>query len=247
MEENDKDKLRQSTPLNTNMTGNIPNQYLNKSHPNLSHEVILTQTIYQLRIILIGDSNVGKTSLVNRFMGYDFESNYKCTISADFKIKSISISSEMGAELTVWDTCGQERFRSMTRQYFKDAQGIILVYDVSNLESFNNLSVWLKEIKNNSNKDPEIVLVGNKIDLEDRKVTKENGMRFAEKNNLMYVETSSKEGINVDSPFEKLAGSLVKKIKENPEYNLNKNDDNMKNYDERNLNEKNREKEVKCC
>jgi len=246
MKENEKDKLRQSTPIKTNSTDDNPNQKRNKSNPNLSHEVILTQTIYQLRIILIGDSNVGKTSLVNRFMGYDFESNYKCTISADFKIKSISISSEIGAELTVWDTCGQERFRSMTRQYFKDAQGIVLVYDVGELESFNNLSVWLKEIKNNSNKDPEIVLVGNKIDLEDRKVTKEKGMRFAEKNNLMYVESSSKEGINVDSPFEKLATALVNKIKENPEYNLNKNEGN-KNYDDRNLIEKNREKEVKCC
>jgi len=246
MKENEKDKLRQSTPIKTNSTDDNPNQKRNKSNPNLSHEVILTQTIYQLRIILIGDSNVGKTSLVNRFMGYDFESNYKCTISADFKIKSISISSEIGAELTVWDTCGQERFRSMTRQYFKDAQGIVLVYDVGELESFNNLSVWLKEIKNNSNKDPEIVLVGNKIDLEDRKVTKEKGMRFAEKNNLMYVESSSKEGINVDSPFEKLATALVNKIKENPEYNWNKNEGN-KNYDDRNLIEKNREKEVKCC
>ena len=246
MKENEKDKLRQSKPIKTNNTDDNPNQKRNKSNPNLSHEVILTQTIYQLRIILIGDSNVGKTSLVNRFMGYDFESNYKCTISADFKIKSISISSEIGAELTVWDTCGQERFRSMTRQYFKDAQGIVLVYDVGELESFNNLSVWLKEIKNNSNKDPEIVLVGNKIDLEDRKVTKEKGMRFAEKNNLMYVESSSKEGINVDSPFEKLATALVNKIKENPEYNLNKNEGN-KNYDDRNLIEKNREKEVKCC
>ena len=246
MKENEKDKLRQSTPIKTNSTDDNPNQKRNKSNPNLSHEVILSQTIYQLRIILIGDSNVGKTSLVNRFMGYDFESNYKCTISADFKIKSISISSEIGAELTVWDTCGQERFRSMTRQYFKDAQGIVLVYDVGELESFNNLSVWLKEIKNNSNKDPEIVLVGNKIDLEDRKVTKEKGMRFAEKNNLIYVETSSKEGINVDSPFEKLATALVNKIKENPEYNLNKNEGN-KNYDDRNLIEKNREKEVKCC
>ena len=247
MKENDKDKLRQSTPLKTNITDDNPHPQKNKSYPNLSHEVILTQTIYQLRIILIGDSNVDKTSLVNRFMGFDFESNYKCTISADFKIKSISISSEIGAELTVWDTCGQERFRSMTRQYFKDAQGIVLVYDVGDLESFNNLSVWLKEIKNNSNKDPEIVLVGNKIDLEDRKVTKEKGMRFAEKNNLMYAETSSKEGINVDSPFEKLATALVNKIKDNPEYNLNKKDGNTKNYDERNLIEKNREKEVKCC
>ena len=240
-------KLRNSTPIETNVSTNNANQKMNNTNPNLSHEVILTQTIYQLKIILIGDSNVGKTSLVNRFMGYEFEKNYVCTINADFKIKSISISSEIGAELTIWDTCGQERFRSMTRQYFKDAHGIVLVYDVGDMNSFNNLPIWLKEIKNNSNKDPEIILVANKIDLEDRKVTKDKGTKFAEKNNMMYAETSSKEGINVDSPFEKLANSLIKRIKENPNYNINTVDDKLKNYGEREAFERSREKEVKCC
>ena len=134
----------------------------------------------------------------------------------------------------------------MTRQYFKDAHGIVLVYDVGDMNSFNNLPIWLKEIKNNSNKDPEIILVANKIDLEDRKVTKDKGTKFAEKNNMMYAETSSKEGINVDSPFEKLANSLIKRIKENPNYNINTVDD-KKNYGEREAFERSREKEVKCC
>ncbi len=190
---------------------------------------------------------MGKTSLVNRFMGYDFEENLKCTVNADFKIKSVSISSNIGAELTVWDTCGQERFRSMTRQYFKDAHGVVLVFDVGDLESYNNLSSWMKEIKTNSNRDPEIVLVANKIDREDRKVTKETGMKFAEKNGIMYTETSSKEGINIDSPFEKLATALIDKIKENPNYNIHTTDDNMKNYGKKSEIEKSREKDIKCC
>ena len=214
---------------------------------NSSHEVILNQTIYQLKIILVGDTSVGKTSLVNRFMGYDFEENLKCTVNADFKIKSVSISSNIGAELTVWDTCGQERFRSMTRQYFKDAHGVVLVFDVGDLESYNNLSSWMKEIKTNSNRDPEIVLVANKIDREDRKVTKETGMKFAEKNGIMYTETSSKEGINIDSPFEKLATALIDKIKKNPNYNIHTTDDNMKNYGKKSEIEKSREKDIKCC
>ena len=112
-----------------------------------THEVILRQSIYQLKIILVGDSSVGKTTLVNRYMGYEFNENYSCTINADFKIKSLSITPNIGAELTIWDTCGQERFKSLTRQYFKDAHGVILVYDVSDLNSFNNISSWLKEIK----------------------------------------------------------------------------------------------------
>ena len=225
----------------------ISNSLRNSSNLNTSHEVILSQTIYQFKIILVGDSNVGKTSLVNRFMGYDFEDNISCTVSADFKIKSVSVTSNIGAELTIWDTCGQERFRSMTRQYFKDAHGVILVFDVSDSKSYNNLSSWLKEIKNNSNRDPDIMLVANKIDIENRKITKDTGSKFAEKNGLMYAETSSKEGLNVDSPFEQIAQSLVNKVKDNPNFNASIGDNSMKNFTERNDFEKNREKDVKCC
>ena len=240
-------KLRNSTPIETNVSTNNANQKMNNTNPNLSHEVILTQTIYQLKIILIGDSNVGKTSLVNRFMGYEFEKNYVCTINADFKIKLVSVDPSTSAELTVWDTCGQERYKSITRTYFKDAHGIILVYDVGNLDSFNSLSSWLKDAKNNSNLDPDIVLVANKIDLEDRKVSKEKGQKFAEKNGLIYTETSSKEGLNVDSPFEKLAHAFINKIKNNPDYNNKNNDNNLKYLGVTQTFEKNREKEVKCC
>ena len=227
-----------------NEKGN-PNSLKSSTNSKNSHEVVLGQTIYQLKIILVGDSNVGKTSLLNRFMGYEFNPNYSCTISADFKIKSVSVSSNVGAELTVWDTCGQERFRSMTRQYFKDAHGVILVYDVSDPNSFNNLSSWLKEIKSHSNRDPEVILVANKIDIEDRKINKETGNKFAEKNGLMYIETSSKEGINIDSPFENLANSLINKIKDNPNYIVNSPNDNLRTYSE-NV-ERNREKDVRCC
>jgi Ras-related protein Rab-18 len=212
-----------------------------------THEVILRQSIYQLKIILVGDSSVGKTTLVNRYMGYEFNENYSCTINADFKIKSLSITPNIGAELTIWDTCGQERFKSLTRQYFKDAHGVILVYDVGDLNSFNNVSSWLKEIKTCSNLNPDIALVANKIDLENRKVSKETGTKFAEKNGLIYIETSSKEGINIDTPFEKLAKSLVEKIQSNPNLNNNNDDDYIKNYGIKNELEKNREKDIKCC
>ena len=220
---------------------------LNTSSPNAPHEVVLSQTIYQLKVILIGNSYVGKTSLVNRFMGHEFQESYQCTINADFKIKLISLDPSTSAELTVWDTCGQERYKSITRSYFKDAHGVILVYDVGNIKSFNSLPSWLTDIKNNSNLDPNIVLVANKIDLEHREVTKEKGQRFAEKNGLIYTETSSKEGLNVDSPFELLANAFISKIKDNPNYNTKNNDNNLKQLGERKMFEKNREKEVKCC
>ena len=209
-----------STQSNLNLTSplkgisNNDNNILNnKSSPNIPHEVFVNRTIYQFKIILIGDSAVGKTSLINRFMGFEYNENSICTINADFKLKSISIDPSTRAELTVWDTCGQEKFRAMTRQYFKDAHGIVLVFDVNEESSFKGLPLWLKEIKNNcNNSDVSIILVGNKIDLAQRKITKEDGNKFALKNGLMYIETSSKEGINIDTPFENLANDIIKKI-----------------------------------
>ena len=242
--------LNNSLPLKeTNIKQNDLNNFLNNSaRSSVPHEVFINRIIYQFKIILIGDQGVGKTSLVNRFMGYEFQENYACTINADFKIKSLSMDEETGAELTVWDTCGQEKFRAITRQYFKDAHGIVLVYDVNDDNSFRGLSSWLKEIKNNSNKDVSIVLVGNKIDLNDRKISKEEANEFAFKNGLIYYETSSKEGINIDTPFESLAKDIIKKIKENPDYEYNETvDQKLKRLNERNEIEKKREKEVKCC
>ena len=105
-----KENLNQSTPIKgvTNFADNSLNNS-NNSSPNIPHEVFVNRTIYQFKIILIGDSNVGKTSLINRFMGFEFQENYACTINADFKIKTLSIDQLTGAELTIWDTCGQEK------------------------------------------------------------------------------------------------------------------------------------------
>ena len=245
-----KENLNQSTPIKGvgNSANNSLNNSNNNSSPNIPHEVFVNRTIYQFKIILVGDSNVGKTSLINRFMGFEFQENYACTINADFKIKTLSIDQLTGAELTVWDTCGQEKFRSMTRQYFKDAHGVILVYDVSNEISFRGLNVWLNEIKNNTKGEVSIVLVGNKIDIFERKVSQKEANEYALKNGLLYVETSSKEGINIDTPFENLANDIIKKIKENPDSDYNESvEQKLRKINERNAIERKREKEVKCC
>ena len=247
---NNQVNLNLSQPLKgiSNFNNNSLNSSENNSSPNIPHEVFINTTIYQFKIILIGDSSVGKTSLVNRFMGFDFQENYACTINADFKIKSLSIDATTKAELTIWDTCGQERFRALTRQYFKDAHGIILLYDINNENSFKGLSIWLNEIKNYCNNEVSIILVGNKIDLDNRKITKEEGNSFATKNGLMYVETSSKDGINIDTPFENLAYDIIKKIKDNPDNDYNETvEQKLKKLGERNEIERRREKEVKCC
>ena len=167
---------------------------------------------YQFKIILLGDSGVGKTSLLSRYMEEGFIPNRPCTVNVDFKIKNLKIDKSTSAKITIWDTCGQEKYRAMTYQYFKDAQGIVLLYDVTDRESFNNLNIWLEQIEKNMFKeDLSIILVGNKIDLNFRNVTYEEAEKFAEKNYLMYCETSSKEGINVEDAFEMLTKNIIDK------------------------------------
>lgn len=218
--------------------------YLNESS-GYQKEVSVNRTIYQFKIILIGDCNVGKTTLVNRFMGYEFEDEYKCTISADFQVKILNIDPKVGAELTIWDTCGHEKYRSLTRQYFKDAHGVILVFDLCEKRSFSGLNSWIKEIKNNTNQDVSVVLVGNKIDLPERTVSKEEASEFASKNNLLYVETSSKDGMYIDIPFEKLANDIVKKIKEQSD--IIEIDQGLYKLGNKNETEHSREKDIHCC
>jgi small GTP-binding protein len=207
------------------------------------------KTFYKFKVILIGDSGVGKTSLLNRYMDKEFSNNIPCTISADFKIKSIQIDPLTSAQITIWDTCGQEKYRSITKQYFKDAHGIILVFDVSDRRSFADLNNWLDEIKNNSTKDDaSIVLVGNKIDLKYRCISNEDAKSFAKNKELVYCETSSKDGINIESPFENIAKEIIEKMNKKQGFG-NYGNENVFLHNTREIREKEqkREKEVKCC
>ena len=200
-----------------------------------------SKIFYQFKIILLGDSGVGKTSLLYRYMDGEFTTNRLCTIDADFKIKSLTIDEFSSAKITIWDTCGQERYRSITRGYFKDAHGIILVYDVADKRSFTDLDLWLEEIKKNAiKKDISIILIGNKIDLKYRNIDSEEAENFAKNNNLMYCETSCKEGRNIEMAFDMLTKDIIDK------------QNNKDIYDNKNIKffegkEKKREKEIACC
>ena len=166
---------------------------------------------YQFKIVLSGDSTVGKTSLLTRFIEGKFCEFNKCTICADFKTKLIKIDESTIAKVTIWDTAGQEKYKAITRNYYKDAHGIILIYDVTNKSSFKNLPAWLNDINNNNNlgEDISIILVGNKTDLPFREVSSEEGDGFAKNNNLLFVETSSKEGHNVENVFEMVTKDIL--------------------------------------
>ena len=176
---------------------------------------------YQFKIILLGESGVGKTSILSCYMEEKFKSDRPCTINADFKIKSLKIDESTLVKLTIWDTAGQERYKSLTKHYFKDAHGVILIYDVADRRSFEGLDTWLEEIKNNMLKEEiSIILVGNKIDLPFRNVTKEEGETFAKKNDLLYLETSSKEGVNIEKVFEMITKDIISKRNLFDSYNL---------------------------
>ena len=179
---------------------------------------------YQLKIVLIGDSTVGKTSLLYRFIEGRFIEDRLCTICADFKTKSIRIDQSTIAKLTVWDTAGQEKYRAITSNYYRDANGVILIYDVANKSTFKNLNMWLNDINNkNLRESISIILVANKIDLPNREISYEEGDDFAQKNNLLYCETSIKEGKNIEDVFEMITRDII----ENNSNLENENDNSM--------------------
>jgi len=163
------------------------------------------------KLLIIGDSGVGKSSLLVRFADNHFSGNYITTIGVDFKIRTIELGGER-VKLQIWDTAGQERFRTITSTYYRGTHGVIVVYDVSSGESFANVKRWLHEIDANCDVVNRI-LVGNKNDDPDRKVVlTEDARRFADQMGIQLFETSAKDNINVEEMFRSVT-SLVLKAK----------------------------------
>ncbi|XP_064392537.1 ras-related protein Rab-35-like [Halichondria panicea] len=152
------------------------------------------------KLLIIGDSGVGKSSLLLRFADNLFSGTYITTIGVDFKIRTIDINGEK-VKLQIWDTAGQERFRTITSTYYRGTHGVIVVYDVTNGESFVNVKRWLQEIDQNCDVVNRI-LVGNKNDCPERKVVQtEDATKFSEQIGIELFETSAKENLNVEEVF----------------------------------------------
>lgn len=173
-------------------------------------------TLYILQLLLIGDSGVGKSCLLLRFADDTYTESYISTIGVDFKIRTVELDSKV-IKLQIWDTAGQERFRTITSSYYRGAHGIIVTFDVTDQESFNNVKQWLNEIDRYANENVNKLLVGNKCDLEDKRVVDQaTAKAFAEEIGIPYIETSAKNATNVEEAFMTMAGEIKNRMAKEP-------------------------------
>ncbi|KAI1728377.1 ras family domain-containing protein [Ditylenchus destructor] len=164
------------------------------------------------KLLLIGDSGVGKTCVLYRFSDDAFNATFISTIGIDFKIKTIELKGKK-IKLQIWDTAGQERFHTITTSYYRGAMGIMLVYDITNAKSFDNIAKWLRNIDEHASEDVVKMLLGNKCDMADRRViSKERGERIAIDHGIRFLETSAKANINIDKAFYDLAEAILDRM-----------------------------------
>ena len=167
---------------------------------------------YLFKLLLIGDSGVGKSCLLLRFADHTYTESYISTIGVDFKIRTIELDG-LTIKLQIWDTAGQERFRTITSSYYRGAHGIMLVYDVTDLESFTNVKQWLNEIDRYASDGVNRLLVGNKCDLTKRKaVDYQTAREFADRLEMSFIEASAKASTNVEKAFLVLTSEIKQRM-----------------------------------
>ena len=165
-----------------------------------------------VKLLLIGDSAVGKSCIILRYSDDGFNSTFISTIGIDFRVKTIEVEGKQ-IKLQIWDTAGQERYDTITTSYYRGAKGIMLVYDITNSKSFDNINRWMRNIQEYGNENVEKMIIGNKCDMEDKRVIpKEHGEMIARENGIQFIETSAKDNINIDSAFMKLTEAILEKI-----------------------------------
>ncbi|XP_060911495.1 ras-related protein Rab-6A isoform X1 [Labrus mixtus] len=163
----------------------------------------------KFKLVFLGEQSVGKTSLITRFMYDSFDNTYQATIGIDFLSKTMYLEDRTQIRLQLWDTAGQERFRSLIPSYIRDSAAAVVVYDITNVNSFQQTTKWIDDVRTERGSDVIIMLVGNKTDLADkRQITTEEGEQRAKEMNVLFIETSAKTGYNVKQLFRRVAAAL---------------------------------------
>ena len=193
-----------------------------------------------INIITLGESSVGKSSIINRYVENNFDYNFVSTLGVDFRKKNININGE-DIRLKIWDTAGQEKFRSIQKQYYRNSDGILLVFDVTKFDTFNVLEEWINSIKNQTSNDIIVVLVGNKIDLNNKVISDDEIKNFANDNIFKYFLTSAATGKNINEVFDYIVKEIynIKSKKKKKDSKNNNNKNLKKNYIKR--------KKKACC
>ena len=200
---------------------------------------------YKIKLIILGNSDVGKTSFLNRFINNKFNLNQLTTIGFNILSKNINLSNGIKVKLTFYDTSGQEKYKSLPINCLRNIQGIILMYDITEKKSFDSINGWLNIIKNLEGENTvPIILIGNKIDLEDkREISNEKGKEKAEELKLNFYETSVKDKINIEAPINDLVNQVIKKM--NNEENVDNDNNKFELVSENKKNKKNKKKNKK--
>ena len=168
---------------------------------------------YKLKVVVVGDSGVGKTNLIKRFITNTFSENSKATVGVEFISKSYKINNQV-FKIEIWDTAGQERYKSITAAYYKGAKGALIVYDTTQKTSYENINKWMVEIKDKASKDMKLMIIGNKTDLKDsRQVETNEALQKAKDLEAPLMETSAKDGSNVREAFYDLLKEMYREIR----------------------------------
>ena len=199
---------------------------------------------YKLKVVIIGDSGVGKTNLIKRFVSDTFNENSKATVGVEFLSKTYKINNHI-FKIELWDTAGQERYKSITSVYYKGSKGALLVYDITSKVTFDNIGKWITEIRDKTSKDITLMMVGNKTDLvQYREVSNEQALNKAKTLGIPLMETSALDSTNVKEAFHDLLKEMYKDMKsklQSDNNNLKDNGEGLK------LDTNQKKKKSGCC
>ena len=200
---------------------------------------------FMFKVVLVGDMSVGKTNIIAKYLKNEFSEDYKTTIGVEFHSKIAKVEGHV-VKAQIWDTCGQERFKSITDSYYRGAKGAFVVYDITRKNTFESVDSWISALRSAADKNLNIIIIGNKSDLEDqRQVETEQGEEKAQNNEAAFMETSAYSGDNIDKAFDNMITDVYNKCKSemlaNVEIDIGKSKDI-------NLNQNREDKKgKKCC